>query len=963
MKSHFIPKDDSFVIHNYNHADPFSSFFPALAGETGRPLWLFYTNRGQAVAGFGVNNKDGAMLEFLPANKAYQSTPLLGFRTFVRPTNTAAWSEPFSPHSSVAQDMEIRFHELELLEKNNTLGIETKVIYFGVPNEMLPVLARRLEIKNTGNKKATFEIIDGLPRLVPYGMNDYLTKHMSRTIEAFAEVRDWDTKVPFFKLRMEPTDRPEIQWLDAGFFSMGIFNNEKLPVVVDPSRIFGHDTTFLKPLDNLAKGNALFFQQLKENIMPASLFSTNVTLKPGESAVFNFYYGFAENNTLSQDFAKRVINAPTYLQDKREDMRNTVATLAKRFGFKSSNPVLNNYTNTSFLDNVLRGGYPLMISDNGPLIHVFSRKHGDMERDYNSFHISSNFYSQGNGNFRDVNQNRRHDLYLDSRVGTANIDFFFNHLQLDGYNPLVINPERFIVSKNVISRLSFVPSEEFNRAMHSLTRQPVFAGDIYAFVQKFSSDPLNIASIFKEIMTSATPINALKHEEGYWIDHWIYNLDHLEQYVTLFPDKMTWLFYEKEDFTYYDSEHYVQPRHDKYVLTMQGQLRQYNAVIERKDKQELINSRTSDKYAVRKDNGQGEVLKTTLFVKLLGLITVKFSTLDPFGVGLEMEANKPGWCDALNGAPGVFGSSTHEMISLHRLIRFLLNDVFPLAPTKAVEVPIEFLAMMRDIDPVLSSEISKDFRHSWDQLCLARESFRAKTILGISGKTRPHRLPEIKRVLEKMSVILQKAEEKAIDPQTQLPTSYFTHAVDIQNLPESWRSNMGKLEWRQHRLPSFLEGSVHMMKVLPEVKSRRLYNLVKKSPLYDKKLGMYKLNSPLTKESSEIGRVTVFTPGWLENESIFLHMHYKYLLEILKAGMYDEFFKEIKTGWVAFRDPQQYGRSVYENSSFICSSSFPNPQFHGRGFVARLSGATVEFMSMMYRLFLGPKPFSAVEGG
>src|SRR4051812_16455715 len=84
MKVKYIPQGERFLIENYNEAPPFSDFFPALAGVNGKPLWVFFTNRGQAIAGFGVNNKDGAMMEFLPANKAYQATSILGFRTFLR---------------------------------------------------------------------------------------------------------------------------------------------------------------------------------------------------------------------------------------------------------------------------------------------------------------------------------------------------------------------------------------------------------------------------------------------------------------------------------------------------------------------------------------------------------------------------------------------------------------------------------------------------------------------------------------------------------------------------------------------------------------------------------------------------------------------------------------------------------------------------------------------------------------
>jgi len=84
MSPKFSLDKDTFVIENYNEARPFSSFLPGIAGNTAKPMWVFYSNRGQCVSSFGVGNKNGAMLEFYPANKAYQTTPLLGFRTFLR---------------------------------------------------------------------------------------------------------------------------------------------------------------------------------------------------------------------------------------------------------------------------------------------------------------------------------------------------------------------------------------------------------------------------------------------------------------------------------------------------------------------------------------------------------------------------------------------------------------------------------------------------------------------------------------------------------------------------------------------------------------------------------------------------------------------------------------------------------------------------------------------------------------
>ena len=90
----------------------------------------------------------------------------------------------------------------------------------------------------------------------------------------------------------------------------------------------------------------------------------------------------------------------------------------------------------------------------------------------------------------------------------------------------------------------------------------------------------------------------------------------------------------------------------------------------------------------------------------------------------------------------------------------------------------------------------------------------------------------------------------------------------------------------------------------------------------------------------EIGRARVFSPGWFENESIWLHMEYKYSLELLRNELYDEFFQDFKKVFVPFFDPAVYGRSIIENSSFIVSSANPDRSLHGNGFVARLSGAT-----------------------
>ena len=112
---------------------------------------------------------------------------------------------------------------------------------------------------------------------------------------------------------------------------------------------------------------------------------------------------------------------------------------------------------------------------------------------------------------------------------------------------------------------------------------------------------------------------------------------------------------------------------------------------------------------------------------------------------------------------------------------------------------------------------------------------------------------------------------------------------------------------------------------------------------------MYKTSEDMTGETTELGRsVGAYPRGWIDEllESIYLHMHYKYLLEVLRAGLYAEFWRDARTGLIPFLDPAVYGRSTLEGASFVVSSAYPDSRFHGRAFQPRLSGMTTEFISM-----------------
>jgi hypothetical protein len=980
MSTSTVIASNSFNLPAYNSARTFSSFLPGIAGEHGKPLWVFYTNRGQCISSFGIGNKNGAMLEFHPANKAYILTSLLGFRTFVKMANASGerWYEPFQAgaQAEVEQRMTVRPESLELEEINRGLGLRFLVTYFTLPGENLPALVRQVKVENIGGQAIRAALLDGLPQIVPYGLDEGPLKTMSRTMEAFAEIRHVEDALPFYKLKVEPSDKPDVTWIHGGFFAFSASQQCALPIIADPELVFGYDTSLRTPAAFFASAEIVASSGRRETLTGCAFAQISADLQPGQAVEWDSYFGHAPNWDLARDFRARVLADASYATSRHQQNSDTINRIGERFALHAGPSQLDPYSRQSFLDNTLRGGQPIVIE--GPrgarVFHAFTRKHGDMERDYNFFEVAPTYWSQGNGNFRDVNQNRRSENFIFPGIDASNIETFFNLIQLDGNNPLVIQFEKFRVPPEEIAALIDALSECNSDEWRNRLSKPFSPGALQSALIDTYGSAANATVAFEKIIGVSDKIQDATHGEGYWVDHWIYNLDLLESYAALYPDKLKHLIVERSDFSYFDSDHTVQPRHKKSVLRDDGSVRQLHAVIVDAEKVALIHQRRDQPHAMRDAKGQGEIYRTTLLVKILNLLVVKISLLDPFGIGLEMEAEKPGWCDALNGLPGLFGSSTHEAFALQRWIRFTKASVEGHFPASgALSLPVEVADFVRVVTDALTNVDQNDFFPTWDVLASAREAYRADVRLGIRGTHVAMSSAELLEFLNIASATLEQGLAKAYD-ENGLPISYYYHDVlEYDALPQDTSAsasddkptttNVRISRFGQRAVNSFLEGAVHALRSVRNTHdASSLYQSVRRSQLYDQKLGMYRVNASLSKETFEIGRSRVFSPGWLENESIFLHMHYKFMLETLRSGLASEFFQDLRSGLIAFQDPKVYGRSPLENSSFIASSCFPDSKAHGVGFVARLSGASAEWISMVLHMGLGASPFHLESG-
>jgi hypothetical protein len=948
-----------FVLSDFQHRRPFSSFLPGIAGLQGIPMWVFYVNRGQAICSFGVENKDHPILEFQAANKAYQSTSLLGFRTFLNGTSAGiTWHhEAFSSWQmeDIQHTMFIGMNEIEIQEVNPALGYQINVLYFIVPNEPFSGLVRQVSLKNLRDTSLTLEVLDGLPWIIPYGVDNGALKHIGRTIEAWMHVDNVQNRLPFYRLKATPGDTAEVSAIQSGNYALAFSDGKLLPVIADPVCIFGWDTSLSSAHLYHDHGLAGVFekQQTEEGRSLCAFFGKAFEINPGKPKAITSFYGFASSLSEIQSNVEN-LRSKSYIDKKLNNARNLTKELTDVIRTESDSPVFDAYCRQTFLDNLLRGGYPLILGDKH-IYHVYSRKHGDIERDYNYFVLAPEYYSQGNGNYRDINQNRRSDVFFVSQAGIANIRLFTSLIQADGYNPLVISGLTFSV--HLDQQADMLRLAKHKNGLKMIFENRFTAGELLEAALKAQTS-IPVEDFFHQVLACAEAHVQAEHGEGYWIDHWTYILDLIEAYLAIYPDEKKLLLSESDPLPFFDNSHFVQPRNERFVLS-DGKPRQLNAVKEDLEKAALIRSRAEDKHWARAQHGQGDIFRLPLISKLTLLAILKFLTLDPSGMGIQMEAGRPGWYDALNGLPALFSSSMPETCELLRLVNFLKDNLAEWP--QPIMLPVEAQVL---IDVIKNVQVfDGEAFIIWDQMTSALEVYRESVRLGFDGRTVSI---DVTNLLESMCIVLIRGIKKANDFDDEIPPTYFIHEITEYALTGTVdghsRPHITVKRTQPVALPAFLEGAVHQMKVSQKEDVRHLHNNVRNSDLFDRKLGMFKVNSPLQGQSHEIGRARAFTPGWLENESIWMHMSFKYLLELLKAGLIEEFFIELKSHLPPFMEPDIYGRSPLENSSFIVSSEHPDASLHGTGFVARLSGSTAEFLNMWSIMTAGGKPFWLEKG-
>ena len=947
IKDDYIDELGFYTIEDYDKKHSFSSFLAGIAGVEGIPMWSFYVNRGQAISSIGIRDKDNCIMEFFPANEAYKMVYTNGFRTFIKIKNDKNEKiiEPFSVdrENNTSRKLKIKNNELKLIEINKKLNIKTIVTYFTIPNEKFAALGRKVEIVNESHETIKVEVLDGLTSVLPYGSKNIEYKEIGNTLRSWMQGEINENNTAIYKVRSSTGDSTKMDEINNGYFYLAFDKEEKpLDLIVDPENIFGYDTSLKEPIEFYKKSvDKIREKNISYNKVPCAFTGSSKILKAKEAIEIYSYIGYM--NSIDEIYESQdKLTDINYFENKIGENNEIINEISKCVETVSAYPLFDEYIKQCYIDNVLRGGYPLEIGNK--VYYVYSRKHGDLERDYNFFSIEPNYYSQGNGNFRDVNQNRRMDVDIHPFTERENIKIFNELIQLDGYNPLVIKGKKFYIEdENKQEVLEIISKYRCN--LEKIIEKKFSVGELYSELTKINGlEHEERKSLLEKIIKIAREETEADFGEGFWIDHWTYNLDLIEEYLNIYPDRIKDLLVGDKEYKFYNSPEYVLPRREKYELD-NDKVRQYIC----------LGKKEPTKQWVYDENGN--LYKVNLYTKLFMLAGIKFMTLDNMGFGIEMEAGKPGWNDAMNGLPGLLGSSFAETAELKRLLLFIKENLNII--DEDLEIPVEFFDAINEVNKLLIAHLKNDLDqfNYWDKVSTVRENYREKIMYTVSGKNKSINKDKIDDLIERMlcKIDLGIEEIKRMNDE-KIPT-FIEYEVEEYEVND--RKEIKPISFKVRFLPMFLEGVARYLKTeLEEGEKLQVYDTIRYSDVYDNKLKMYKTSESLENVSFEIGRARTFTAGWLERESIFMHMEFKYVLELIKNGLYEEFFEDIKNVMPPFMNPEVYGRSILENSSFIASSSNPDPKNHGRGFVARLSGTTVEMLNIWKIMMVGMKLFT-----
>ena len=667
-------------------------FFMSLVGASDH--WMFVSSNGSLTT--GRRNPDTALFPYGTDDQISAARARAGSLTLVRITGdglNTIW-QPYSADSH--SDFKIRRNlyktplgnKLIFEEVNESLGLLFR--YRWAFSEKFGFV-RSCHIENVGNEDVSFELLDGIQNIVPFGAESDFLMRYSNLANAYKKNELVGNNVGIYYLSSIPSDRAEpseglkatTAWQVGLEADATLISTQQLPAFRKGSSATNED-------DVRGKAGAFLAQQ-------------SMALKPGESKRWHVVAELCQDHSAivaldewlgsnSQSDIESAIEA-----DIKANQREFIRIIGSSDGIQlgaNERRCNRHLSNTVF--NVMRGGLPLanydvptadfcdhvarfnqqvandhnsfleslpktlhaeelrnqIAAQNDPhltrlgleyLPLAFSRRHGDPTRPWNRFSIdlrsedgSTNLNYQGN--WRDIFQNWEALGVSFPRFMTAMICRFLNATTADGYNAYRVTKDGF----------------EWEEA------DP--------------DDPW--ANI------------------GYWGDHQIIYLLKLLEWNRRFEPQALDGLLNSQLFTHANVPYSIKPFEEICKNPR-------DTILYDHDRAKQIASRVESIGADGKllHDANGNIHRVTMVEKLLTLSLAKLSNFVPDG-GIWLNTQRPEWNDANNALVGN-GMSVVTTCYLHRWFMFLKN-LIEQSNDDAFSVSEEVALFFADIQSILA---------------------------------------------------------------------------------------------------------------------------------------------------------------------------------------------------------------------------------------------------------------------
>ena len=90
--------------------------------------------------------------------------------------------------------------------------------YFTLPQENFSALMRKVEVENISDEEISLEIVDGLPAIIPFGIDDAAYKAVGNTLKSWMDVFNLDNHIPYYRVRSSTKDTAQVEEVTKGHF-------------------------------------------------------------------------------------------------------------------------------------------------------------------------------------------------------------------------------------------------------------------------------------------------------------------------------------------------------------------------------------------------------------------------------------------------------------------------------------------------------------------------------------------------------------------------------------------------------------------------------------------------------------------------------------------------------------------------------------------------------------------------